>query len=52
MGEEKAIEFESVVFPKLAKEKKLGRFLIEPKKWIAINTQKELETAENVLSKK
>ncbi|MEM5772901.1 MAG: sugar phosphate nucleotidyltransferase [Candidatus Aenigmatarchaeota archaeon] len=51
MNAEKAIEFESVVLSKLAKEKKLGRFLIEPKKWIAINTQKELETADKILSK-
>jgi hypothetical protein len=43
---------ESVVFPYLAKIKKLGRLEIEVGEWIAINTQKELEIAEKLLQKK
>jgi NDP-sugar pyrophosphorylase family protein len=52
MNDEKAVELESVVFPYLAKNKKLGRFLVKVRTWIPINTQKELETAERVLQEK
>jgi len=52
MNDEKAVELESVVFPHLAKNKKLGRFLVKVGTWIPINTQKELETAERVLQEK
>jgi NDP-sugar pyrophosphorylase family protein len=52
MNEEEAVELESVVFPYLAKIKKLGRLEIEVGEWIAINTQKELEIAEKLLQKK
>jgi NDP-sugar pyrophosphorylase family protein len=52
MDDEKTVEFESVVLPYLAKNKKLGRFLVEVGKWIPINTQKELETAERILQEK
>jgi NDP-sugar pyrophosphorylase family protein len=52
MNSNEAVEFERVVLPKLAKEKKLGRFLVEVGKWLPINTQKELENAERILQKK
>jgi mannose-1-phosphate guanylyltransferase len=52
LDDEKAVEFESVVLPYLAKERKLGRFLIEAGKWIAVNTQKDLELAEKILKEK
>jgi NDP-sugar pyrophosphorylase family protein len=52
MNDEEAVEFENVVFPYLAKNKKLGRFLVGIGKWIPINTQKELENAEKILQEK
>lgn len=52
MNAEMAVEFESVVLPHLAKQKRLGRFLIEAGRWIPINTQKELEIAEKILQDK
>jgi NDP-sugar pyrophosphorylase family protein len=44
------VEFESVVLPQLASERKLATMFIETKNWVPINTIKEYENAIKVLS--
>ena len=48
---EEAIEFEKVVLPKLAKEKKLTSYFIPENAWIPINTFKDLKKAKEYLYK-
>lgn len=44
-----AIEFEHSIIPRLAKEKKLYALIIHGDLWIPVNTQKDLQKAENLL---
>ena len=52
MEAEKAVEFESVILPELASRKQLYAFIIPKGVWIPVNTQKEWELAERLLSEK
>jgi len=52
METEEAIEFESIILPELASRKQLYAFTIPKGVWIPVNTQKEWELAERLLSKK
>jgi len=49
---EKAIEFEEIVLPALAKEKKVAAMITQPGIWIPVNTYKEYEKAEGILKEK
>ena len=44
-------EFESIILPLLAKEKKLFSFVIPPNAWIPVNTVKEYELAQKIFEK-
>lgn len=45
-------EFESIILPILAKEKKLFSFVIPPNAWISVNTVKEYELAQKIFEKR
>ena len=46
------VEFESVVYPKLAESGKLYSMVVSPDVWMPINTLKEYESAENLFKKR
>ena len=50
MNSKEPIEFEKTVLPKLASERKLYSMVLSPDIWISINTQKEYEDAEKIVS--
>ncbi len=52
MKADKALEFEQVILPALAKQKRIYALVIPRGTWLPVNTLKELEKAENMLSKK
>jgi len=52
MNVEEAVEFEKVVLPRLVKTGRMKRMMIQNGRWIAVNTQKELEDAERALQEK
>jgi len=49
LSEERDIELESVVFPRLANEGKLYSYVIPPAVWVPVNTVKEYERAEKIV---
>ncbi len=49
---EKAIEFEEVVLPALARERKVAAMIAQPGIWLPVNTYKEYEKAEKTLKEK
>ncbi len=49
LDEPGSVEFESVILPILAKERKLYSFILPPGIWIPINTVKEQELVEKIL---
>ncbi|MCC6005790.1 MAG: NTP transferase domain-containing protein, partial [Thermofilum sp.] len=51
MSAEEAVEFENVLLPLLAEQRKLHAFIVPRDAWLPINTLKELETAEMVLKR-
>ena len=50
MDADRAVEFEEVVVPRLAKEERLYAYMIPGDLWIPVNTRKDLERAERKLS--
>ena len=50
MEADRAIEFEEVVVPRLAKGERLYAYMIPGELWIPVNTRKDLERAEQKLS--
>ncbi|RLE76802.1 MAG: hypothetical protein DRJ44_03435 [Thermoprotei archaeon] len=49
---DKALEFEQIVLPELAKRKRIYALIIPKGMWLPVNTLKELERAETILSEK
>jgi len=52
INEPKAVEFENTVLPFLAKRKKVYAFIVPKDVWFPINTLKQLEQADKILSRK
>ncbi len=52
MNADKALEFEQVVLPELARRKRIYALIIPKGTWLPVNTLKELERAEAVLSQR
>jgi len=51
MSSSEAVEFESILLPRLAEARKLHAFIIPRDAWLPVNTIKELEEAEKALSR-
>jgi NDP-sugar pyrophosphorylase family protein len=51
MNAEETVEFENTLLPLLAEKRKLHAFIVPRDAWIPINTLKELESAEELLTR-